>query len=98
MQINKKPRVDYSELIKKKLKKKREKINIENTKNLEKECQANYIEKFKEKLSKKKLVFEKKNINKGKGNKLEILMKENEKLKKELEELEKTDNEEKTED
>jgi hypothetical protein len=65
---------------------------------LEKECQANYIEKFKEKLSKKKLVFEKKNINKGKGNKLEILMKENEKLKKELEELEKTDNEEKTED
>jgi hypothetical protein len=65
---------------------------------LEKECQANYIEKFKGKLSKKKLVFEKKNINKGKGNKLEILMKENEKLKKELEELEKTDNEEKTED
>jgi hypothetical protein len=99
MQINRKPKVNYSELIKKKLKNKEIKENFENTENSEKDNEVKYIENIKQKLLKKKLVFRKKNINKEKGkSKLAELMKENEKLKKELEELEKEGNEEKSED
>lgn len=97
MQINKKPRVNYAELIQKKLKKKEIKESLESRENCEKEYQDKYIEESKKKLVKKNLVFGKKKNNKEKD-KLKKLMKENEILKKQLEELEQAGNQENEED